>query len=72
MHRTIFTTPGVNTLLRSLSLAYLRATGWTLDGHKWFASNGAIADFAIVVARADAGVSLFLVDTSTPGSCLCQ
>jgi len=32
MQRTIFTTPGVNTLLRSLSLAYLRATGWTLDG----------------------------------------
>ena len=32
MHRTIFTTPGVNTVLRALSLAFLRLTGWTLDG----------------------------------------
>ena len=32
MHRTLFTTPGVNTVLRHLSLAYLRATGWTLAG----------------------------------------
>ncbi|NDG40768.1 MAG: glycerol acyltransferase [Betaproteobacteria bacterium] len=32
MHRTIFTTPGVNTLLRALSLVFLRATGWKLDG----------------------------------------
>ena len=32
MHRTIFTTPGVNTVLRGLSLAFLRATGWTLQG----------------------------------------
>jgi 1-acyl-sn-glycerol-3-phosphate acyltransferase len=32
MHRTIFTTPGVNTVLRALSLAFLRAAGWKLDG----------------------------------------
>ena len=32
MHRTIFTTPGVNTILRALSLGFLRATGWKLDG----------------------------------------
>jgi len=32
MHRTIFTTPGVNTVLRALSLGFLRATGWRLDG----------------------------------------
>ncbi|GCL64194.1 lysophospholipid acyltransferase family protein [Pseudaquabacterium pictum] len=32
MQRTIFTTPGVNTVLRVLSTAFLRATGWTLDG----------------------------------------
>ena len=32
MHRTIFTTPGVNTLLRALSLVFLRDTGWKLDG----------------------------------------
>jgi 1-acyl-sn-glycerol-3-phosphate acyltransferase len=32
MHRTIFTTPGVNTVLRALSLGFLRLTGWKLDG----------------------------------------
>lgn len=32
MHRTIFTTPGVNSLLRGVSLAFLRLSGWQLDG----------------------------------------
>jgi len=32
MHRTIFTTPVVNTLLRSFSLAFLRLTGWRVEG----------------------------------------
>jgi 1-acyl-sn-glycerol-3-phosphate acyltransferase len=32
MHRTIFTTPVVNTALRILSLAWLKLRGWTLDG----------------------------------------
>lgn len=32
MHRTIFTTPGVNTVLRVFSLGFLRLTGWTLAG----------------------------------------
>jgi 1-acyl-sn-glycerol-3-phosphate acyltransferase len=32
MHRTIFTTPVVNTLLRVLSVAFLRLTGWTVEG----------------------------------------
>jgi 1-acyl-sn-glycerol-3-phosphate acyltransferase len=32
MHRTIFDTPVVNTVLRALSLAFLRATGWTVQG----------------------------------------
>ena len=32
MHRTIFTTPGVNTALRVFSAAFLRSTGWTLQG----------------------------------------
>ena len=60
--------PGVGSDPRMLLTRATRTdNGWTLDGHKWFASNGAIADFAIVVARADAGVSLFLVDTGTPG-----
>ena len=33
MHRTIFNTPVVNRLLKALSLAVLKATGWTVEGH---------------------------------------
>ena len=32
MHRTIFTTPVVNTVLHGLSVAFLRLTGWTVEG----------------------------------------
>jgi 1-acyl-sn-glycerol-3-phosphate acyltransferase len=32
MHRTIFTTPVVNTLLHGLSLAFLKLTGWKVEG----------------------------------------
>jgi 1-acyl-sn-glycerol-3-phosphate acyltransferase len=32
MHRTIFTTPIVNTVLRGVSLAFLKLTGWTVEG----------------------------------------
>jgi 1-acyl-sn-glycerol-3-phosphate acyltransferase len=32
MHRTIFTTPVVNTLLRGLSIAYLKLAGWKVEG----------------------------------------
>lgn len=32
MRATIFTTPGVNTLLRLFSVAFLRLTGWRLEG----------------------------------------
>jgi 1-acyl-sn-glycerol-3-phosphate acyltransferase len=32
MHRTIFDTPVVNTLLRALSVAFLRVTGWKIEG----------------------------------------
>jgi len=32
MHRTIFDTPVVNTVLRTLSLAFLRVTGWKVEG----------------------------------------
>ncbi len=32
MHRTIFTTPVVNTLLRGFSVAFLKATGWRVEG----------------------------------------
>ena len=32
MHRTIFTTPVVSTLLRGFSLAFLRLSGWRVEG----------------------------------------
>ncbi len=32
MHTTLFTTPGVNTLLRALSLAFLKLNGWRIEG----------------------------------------
>jgi len=32
MHRTIFTTPVVNALLRGFSLAFLKVAGWTVEG----------------------------------------
>ena len=32
MHRTIFTTPVVNTLFRGLSIAFLKLTGWKVEG----------------------------------------
>lgn len=32
MHRTIFDTPGVNTVLRWFSIGFLKATGWKIQG----------------------------------------
>jgi 1-acyl-sn-glycerol-3-phosphate acyltransferase len=32
MHRTIFDTPGVNTLLRAFSIAFLKLNGWKIEG----------------------------------------
>jgi 1-acyl-sn-glycerol-3-phosphate acyltransferase len=32
MHRTIFTTPVVNTLLRGFSIAFLKLAGWKVEG----------------------------------------
>ena len=32
MHRTLFTTPVVNTLLRGMSIAFLKLTGWKIEG----------------------------------------
>ena len=32
MHRTIFDTPVVNTLLRAFSVTFLKLTGWTVEG----------------------------------------
>jgi acyl-CoA dehydrogenase len=46
---------------------------WVINGHKWFSSNGSIADFLIVMAvtdpdaRAHERASMFIVDAGTPG-----
>src|SRR3954462_10409035 len=47
--------------------------GYVLDGHKWFTSNGSIADFLIVMAVTDPDApphrraSMFVVPVDTPG-----
>jgi acyl-CoA dehydrogenase len=46
---------------------------YVIDGHKWFSSNGSIADFLIVMAVTDPDArphqraSMFVVDVDTPG-----
>jgi acyl-CoA dehydrogenase len=46
---------------------------WVIDGHKWFSSNGSIADFLIVMAVTDPEArryqraSMFIVPADTPG-----
>ena len=40
---------------------------WLLNGRKWFISGASGAAFAIVLARTDAGASLFIVDAGNPG-----
>ena len=60
--------PGVGSDPRMLSaVAVKEGNKWILNGHKWFISGAMRADFAIVVARSDAGVSWFLVDKNNPG-----
>jgi acyl-CoA dehydrogenase len=46
---------------------------WVINGHKWFTSNGSMADFLIVMAVTNpdvhpyAGTSMIIVPTDTPG-----
>jgi acyl-CoA dehydrogenase len=59
------------TLLRTSAVR--DGDGWLLNGHKWFSSNGSIADFLIVMAVTDPEArphqraSMFIVDADTPG-----
>jgi alkylation response protein AidB-like acyl-CoA dehydrogenase len=39
-----------------------KGDAWTLDGTKTWISNGGIADFYVVFAKADEGISAFVVD----------
>lgn len=61
--------PGVGSDPRMLSATAKRLSegGWEINAHKWFITGAVRADVAIVVARTEAGVSWFLVDTDTPG-----
>ncbi|WP_051236827.1 acyl-CoA dehydrogenase family protein [Ottowia thiooxydans] len=60
--------PGVGSDPRMLATTARRTSnGWVINGHKWFISGAMRADFAIVVAKTDAGPSWFLVDMDTPG-----
>ena len=53
--------------------AVLEGDEWVINGHKWFTSNGMIADFLIVMAVTDPGAapheraSMFVVPADTPG-----
>ena len=53
--------------------AVLDGDEWVLNGHKWFSSNGSIADFLIVMAVTDPDArphqraSMFVVPADTPG-----
>jgi acyl-CoA dehydrogenase len=46
---------------------------WVIDGHKWFTTNGSVADFLIVMAVTNPdvhpyqGCSMIVVPTDTPG-----
>jgi acyl-CoA dehydrogenase len=65
-------TPGSDpTQLRSRAVR--DGDGWIINGHKWFTSNGSIADFLIVMvvtdpdARPHRRASMFIVPVDTPG-----
>jgi acyl-CoA dehydrogenase len=53
--------------------AVLDGDEWVINGHKWFTSNGSIADFLIVMAVTDPDArphqraSMLVVDADTPG-----
>jgi len=44
------------------TLAKRKGDGWALDGTKTWISNGGIADFYVVFAKAEAGISAFIVE----------
>jgi acyl-CoA dehydrogenase len=47
--------------------AQRRGSAWVLDGEKWFSTGFAGAAFAIVLARAPEGPTMFIVDQGNPG-----
>ncbi|WP_193086957.1 acyl-CoA dehydrogenase family protein [Advenella sp. FME57] len=60
--------PGAGSDPNMLQTKATRSTnGWLINGHKKFISGGVAADFAIVPAKTNEGVTLFIVPTNTPG-----
>src|ERR1051325_7374177 len=65
-------TPGADPTQLS-TMAVKEHDGYVIDGHKWFTSNGSIADFLIVMAVTDPDApphrraSMFVVPVDTPG-----
>jgi len=59
------------TLLRTTAVR--DGDDWVINGHKWFSTNGSIADFLIVMAVTDPDArphqraSMFIVDADAPG-----
>lgn len=68
-----FTEPGAGSdLANSRTRAVRKGDAWVLNGAKTFITNGARADFVLVLARNDLdagykGFSTFVVDTKLPG-----
>ncbi len=62
------TEPEAGTDARSITTRATRTDdGWRLKGEKHWITNGGVADVGLVFARADEGLSAFVVPTSTPG-----
>jgi acyl-CoA dehydrogenase len=60
--------PQAGSDLEALATTARRAgTGWILDGTKTWISNGGIAEHYVVFARAEEGLSAFVVDAGTKG-----
>ncbi len=61
------------TLLQTTAVLSEAGDEWVINGHKWFSSNGSIADFLIVMvvtdpdARPHQRASMLIVDADTPG-----
>jgi acyl-CoA dehydrogenase len=55
------------------SRAHKDGDEWVINGHKWFTSNGEIADFFFIMAVTDpdvhpySGTTIFIADRNTPG-----
>jgi acyl-CoA dehydrogenase len=53
--------------------AFRDGSEWVLNGHKWFTTNGSVADFLIVMAVTDPDgdphrrASMFVIDADVPG-----